>query len=173
MAVEAAAVRIRPATAADLDGVLAIERVSFSDPPWSRASFASLVGDPQAQFLVATVEGADAVAGQRPGRPPIAAVVGYVVTWVAADEGDLSNLAVVPEMRRRGLGGRLLDAAIERAQRAGVRALYLEVRESNATALRLYASRRFASVGRRQRYYRQPVEDALILCLDMSSLPAA
>ncbi len=95
------------------------------------------------------------------------------MTWVAADEGDLSNLAVVPEMRRRGLGGRLLDAAIAGAQTAGVRVLYLEVRESNATALRLYASRRFAMVGRRQRYYRQPVEDALILCLDMSSRPAA
>ncbi len=173
MAAEAATVRIRPATAADLDGVVAIERVSFSDPPWSRASFASLVRDPQAQFLVATLDATDATAGQRLGRPTISSVVGYVVTWVAADEGDLSNLAVVPEMRRRGLGGRLLDAAIAGAQAAGVRALYLEVRESNATALRLYASRRFATVGRRQRYYRQPVEDALILCLDMSSRSAA
>jgi ribosomal-protein-alanine N-acetyltransferase len=173
MAAEAATVRIRPATAADLDGVLAIERVSFSDPPWSRASFAALIGDPQAHFLVATVEGADAMVGRGAGHPVASAVVGYVVTWVAADEGDLSNLAVVPEMRRRGLGGRLLDAAIERARAAGVRALYLEVRESNATALRLYSSRRFASVGRRQRYYRQPVEDALILCLDVSSRPAA
>jgi ribosomal-protein-alanine N-acetyltransferase len=167
MAGEVAAARIRPATSADLDGVVAIERTSFSDPPWSRATFASLIGDPQGQFLVAIIE--DPVTGAGlPGSHSRSTVVGYVVTWVAADEGDLSNLAVAPQMRRRGLGGRLLDAAIDRARAAGVRALYLEVRESNTIALRLYASRRFAAVGRRQRYYRQPVEDALILCLDMS-----
>jgi len=173
MAGEGLVVRIRRATTADLDGVLAIERVSFSDPPWSRAAFASLIGDPQAQFLVAIHEGPEPLAGQRGGSPPRSTVVGYVVTWVAGDEGDLSNLAVAPEMRRRGLGGRLLDAAIQSALAAGVRALYLEVRESNAIALRLYASRRFAAVGRRRRYYRQPLEDALILCVNLLTSPGA
>ncbi len=169
MAGEVTAARIRPATSADLDGVVAIERTSFSDPPWSRAAFASLIGDPQGQFLVAIIEDPATVAGLPGSRSERSVVVGYVVTWVAAEEADLSNLAVAPQMRRRGLGGRLLDAAIDSARAAGVRALYLEVRESNAIALRLYASRRFAAVGRRQRYYRQPVEDALILCLDVSS----
>jgi ribosomal-protein-alanine N-acetyltransferase len=171
---EMLAVRIRPASAADLDRVVAIERVSFSDPPWSRASFASLIDDPHAQFLVATVGSAEATAGSRRLHSTGSVVAGYVVTWVAADEGDLSNLAVAPDLRRNGVGGQLLDAAIESARAAGVRALYLEVRESNAVALHLYASRGFGAVGRRQRYYRQPVEDALILCLDPSShRPAA
>ncbi len=171
MAAEVAAARIRPAISADLNGVVAIERTSFSDPPWSRAAFASLIGDPQGQFLVAIIEDPpqDTVAGL-PGSAALrSTVAGYVVTWVAADEGDLSNLAVAPQMRRRGLGGRLLNAAIDSARAAGVRVLYLEVRESNAIALSLYASRRFVAVGRRQRYYRQPIEDALILCLDVSS----
>jgi [ribosomal protein S18]-alanine N-acetyltransferase len=160
MAPETARALIRPATVADLDGVVAIERISFSDPPWSRASFASLLGDPHAQFLVAILDGETR---QRLG--------GYVVTWTVADEGDLSNLAVAPEIRHRGLGRRLLEAAITNARRSHVRSLYLEVRESNAIALRLYASRGFVHVGRRRRYYRQPVEDALILCLDVSAEP--
>ena len=166
---ETLAAHIRPATALDLDGVVAIERISFSDPPWSRSSFASLISDPHARFLVASVGGPeDAIGERRDFCSSPAVIAGYVVVSVAADEGDLSNLAVAPEMRRHGVGGRLLDAAIQSAHDAGVRALYLEVRESNAGALRLYASRGFAPVGRRQRYYRQPVEDALILCLDVS-----
>ena len=76
-------------------------------------------------------------------------IAGYVVTWVVFDEGDLSNLAVDPGLRRRGIGRRLLDAAVAGAQTAGAHALFLEVRESNALALQLYSGRGFSRVGRR------------------------
>jgi [ribosomal protein S18]-alanine N-acetyltransferase len=176
--------RIRRATAADLDAVVAIERVSFSDPPWSRSSFAALLDDPQVQFLVTTVrdgvqDPGSGVRGLAPdsGAVPVTGsgdgIAGYAVTWVVFDQGDLSNLAVDPGLRRRGIGRRLLEAAIDSARAAGAYALFLEVRESNAVALRLYASRGFSRVGRRRRYYRQPAEDALVLRLDLTGAAGA
>src|SRR5207253_2646093 len=93
------------------------------------------------------------------GAPPL----GYVVAWFAADEGEIANLAVDPPARGRGLGAALLDAALAEASGRGVTAVYLEVRESNATARRLYASRGFVEVGRRRGYYRKPPEDAIVL----------
>lgn len=167
---------VRPATPADLDAVVAIERLSFSDPPWSRGSFAALIGDPQVQFLVASMpDPAWPPGGVRSGHPPEEAgvIAGYVVTWTVLDEADLSNLAVAPTFRGRGIGRRLLEAAITGVRRMGVRSLFLEVRESNVVALTLYASRGFAPVGRRRRYYRQPVEDALILQLDLTRVAGA
>jgi len=158
---------IRPATAADIDAIVAIERVAFSDPPWSRSSFVRLLKDPYVQFLVA--EAADPLGG-----PPAAAtVVGYVVTYVVVDEADISNLAVSPECRGRGVGRRLLEAAIAGVESVGVRTVYLEVRESNTVALRLYDSRGFGVVGRRSAYYRHPAEDALILRLTLPKLGQA
>jgi ribosomal-protein-alanine N-acetyltransferase len=148
-----AGVVLRPAAATDLDAIVAIERVSFSDPPWSRQSFASLLGDPRVRFTVACAPD----------------VVGYVVTWVVADEAEVANLAVAPDRRRRGVGRRLLDGALADAQAVGVRSLYLEVRESNTAARALYSTRGFLTVGRRSAYYRNPVEDALLLRYDAGS----
>ena len=146
---------MRPATAADLDAVVAIERVSFSDPPWSRRSFASLLDDPPVRFTVACAP----------------AVVGYVVTWLVADEGEVANLAVAPDRRRQGIGQILLDEAMAGARTGGARSLYLEVRESNTAARALYGARGFRAVGRRPSYYRNPREDALLLRYQFASAP--
>jgi ribosomal-protein-alanine N-acetyltransferase len=146
---------LRPATAADLDAVLIIERVSFSDPPWSRRSFASLLDDPRVRFTVACA-------------PEVA---GYVVTWRVADEGEVANLAVAPDRRRQGIGQMLLDAAMVEAVAAGARSLYLEVRESNRAARALYGGRGFRAMGRRPSYYRNPVEDALLLRYQVAPAP--
>jgi ribosomal-protein-alanine N-acetyltransferase len=141
-------VRLRAARAADLTAVGLIERASFSDP-WSESAFASLIDGADCFFAVATLPGGS--------------VVGYVVAWFAADQGDVANIAVAPEARGRGVGAALLDRALEAAADAGVRELFLEVRESNAGARALYASRGFEEIGRRRSYYRRPVEDALVL----------
>jgi ribosomal-protein-alanine acetyltransferase len=173
---------LRPATAADLDAVVMIERVSFSDPPWSRRSFASLLDDPRVRFTVACAPGDVAVAElgrAEPGRgdiglaavgdsavgdvPPVDAVVGYVVTWVVADEAELANLAVAPGRRRAGIGRSLLDSAIADVLARGATSLYLEVRESNVAGRAMYGGRGFVPVGRRPSYYRNPTEDALLL----------
>jgi ribosomal-protein-alanine acetyltransferase len=145
---------LRPAERDDLEAVVAIETVSFSDPPWSRDSFTTLLNNPRAIFTV----GCD---------PESGVVVGYVVAWLVADEAEVANLAVAPAHRARGVGARLLDSALSAARRGGARAAHLEVRDSNATARALYASRGFEAVGRRRRYYRSPEEDALLLRCDL------
>jgi ribosomal-protein-alanine N-acetyltransferase len=145
---------LRPATASDLDAVVLIERVSFSDPPWSRRSFASLLDDPRVRFTVACAPAAGGGGN---------AVVGYMVMWLVADEAELANLAVAPARRREGIGRYLLDSAMAEALAGGAKSLYLEVRESNVAARALYGGRGFLAVGRRSAYYRNPTEDALLL----------
>lgn len=134
---------------AELDDIVELERSSFSDP-WSKASFLAVVNESGAFFAAARDPDSDRVAG-------------YVVAWFVADEGEIANLAVREPTRRRGIGAALLDAALEEGRRRGAHAIYLEVRDSNAAARALYASRRFEEVGRRGNYYRKPMEDAIVL----------
>ena len=147
-----AAPTVRAARPRDLPAVAAIEQASYGDP-WSAGAFANLVDNPAVLFVVADNGGA---------------VAGYLVAWFAADEAEIGNLAVSAAARGRGLGARLLDVAIAEVARRGAATVYLEVRESNAVARRLYTSRRFTEVGRRPRYYRHPVEDALVLALPLA-----
>jgi ribosomal-protein-alanine N-acetyltransferase len=142
-------VTIEPALEADLPSVAELEKTAFSDP-WSLASFESILAEPAAFFAVARD---DATGG----------IVGYVVAWFVADEGEIANLAVREPTRRRGTGSSLLDGAIAEGLKRGTQNLYLEVRESNDAARRLYASRGFEEIGRRRRYYRRPEEDAIVL----------
>ena len=150
-------VAVRHAVGTDLELVGAIERVSFSDP-WSVESLASALALPHARFFVAE----DAAAG-RAGRGGASPLLGYVVALLYGEEGEIADLAVAPAARRRGIGGVLLDRVAATAMESGVRALYLEVRESNVAARALYHSRGFDMVGRRRGYYSRPSEDALVL----------
>jgi ribosomal-protein-alanine N-acetyltransferase len=140
---------IRPGRAADLASVVELERACYSDP-WPATAFAALPDNPRVYFAVAD-------------SPVVKSIAGYVVAWYVLDEGELANLAVATAARRQGIGKALLDAAIGESLDRGVADLYLEVRESNQSARRLYASRGFEEVSRRKGYYRSPVEDALIL----------
>jgi ribosomal-protein-alanine N-acetyltransferase len=140
---------ITEAEPSDLDAIVEIEDHAFADP-WSRESFATVIAGPAAKVAVAR----DGVSGQ---------IEGYVVAWFAADEGEIANLAVRQPTRRRGIGAALLDAALIEAARRGATTMYLEVRESNEAARALYAARGFEEVGRRRKYYRRPVEDAIVL----------
>jgi [ribosomal protein S18]-alanine N-acetyltransferase len=90
-------------------------------------------------------------------------VAGYVVAHNAADEGEILNLGVAAAHRRQGIGRALVEQILQVLAARGVRMVYLEVRISNAAARRLYESLGFGEVMRRARYYRRPVEDAVIL----------
>lgn len=87
---------------------------------------------------------------------------GLLLARVAADQAEVLTLAVLPALRRRGLGGALLQAAMEEARRRGAASLTLEVAVDNATARRLYESAGFSQVGHRKRYYADG-SDALVL----------
>lgn len=147
--------RIRPAELADASALAALERRCFSDP-WSVAAFDELL---PLSYIVGLVAEVDGVIG------------GYLVARELAGEAEILNLAVVPEARRGGLGRQLLDAGLEDLQARGAERVWLEVRESNAAAQALYARRGFTAAGRRPRYYRAPVEDALVLSLDLTAAP--
>jgi ribosomal-protein-alanine N-acetyltransferase len=138
---------IRPATSADGAALAALEQVAFSDP-WSEASFRELLHSSVAFGLVAEVDGS---------------VAGYLIARVVAGEGEVLNLAVAPERRRRGFAGALLGAALERMRSRGAVEAFLEVRASNAAAIELYRGAGFELAGRREGYYRAPVEAALLL----------
>ncbi len=142
-------VLLRPATVADIHDVVAMERACYSDP-WPASSFATLPANDRVFFVVARASESGELQG-------------FAIAWYVMDEGELANLAVGPETRRRGIGQALLDAVTTDALGRGTSALYLEVRESNSAARQLYQAAGFEQVGRRKRYYRQPEEDALIL----------
>jgi len=146
---------IRQAETRDLPSMLEIERASFSDP-WSSDAFESAFALHRMRLFVAE-ERSDEVRG---GAPTL---VGYVVALLLGDEAEIADLAVAPVARRRGIGRVLLDRTLRDLSERGVDAVFLEVRESNSAARALYESRGFVSVGRRPGYYRQPLEDALIL----------
>jgi [ribosomal protein S18]-alanine N-acetyltransferase len=86
---------------------------------------------------------------------------------VVLDEFQIDNLAVLPALRRQGIGARLLRAALETARKKGAIRALLEVRANNAIAQNLYRKFRFEAVGTRRDYYQQPAEDALVMVCDL------
>ena len=148
---------IRPCATADLVAVANIERDSFSDP-WSLETFTATLALRHMRFLVAEEVGPGVGRGGG-GR----SLVGYVVALVMGDEGEVADVAVAPFARRRGVARLLLERMSADVMEGGVRALYLEVRESNRAARALYDALGFAHVGRRRGYYQHPLEDALLL----------
>ncbi len=141
--------RLRRAVEADLEHIVRIERASFVDP-WVASDFRSVLEVPQAIFLVAVEESSGVIAG-------------YVLTMALYEDSEVLNIAVDPPFRRAAIGARLLDATLNEANRRGATMTFLEVRESNDAARRLYRSRGFEEISRRKNYYRDPVEDALVL----------
>ena len=145
--------RVDLACAADIAAIAAIEQRAFSDP-WSERSFHDVLAHSRMYFACIREDGDGYTAAR---------VVGYVVAWFAGGQGEIANLAVDEAVRGRGLGAALLAAALDEARRLGTEEVFLEVRNSNMRARQLYESRGFIEVGRRRRYYRRPVEDAIIL----------
>jgi len=99
------------------------------------------------------------------------AVAGFIVARLTAGELHLNNVAVRPEFRRQGLAARLLEAVLRVGKAGGAGTAYLEVRAGNVAAQGLYRRCGFQVTGRRRRYYRAPVEDALLMTLLLESSP--
>ncbi|HET9982889.1 MAG TPA: ribosomal protein S18-alanine N-acetyltransferase [Longimicrobiales bacterium] len=136
---------------ADLPRVMEIEYACYS-MPWNESTFRGLLRRSDADLFVIETAGV---------------VAGYAVFWSVLDQGELGNVAVSPEWRRRGLARRLLDAVFARARERRIREVFLEVRVSNLGAQDLYRRYGFREVGRRRNYYMEPVEDALVMRKDL------
>ena len=150
--------KIRDFALEDLPAVLAIQSACPQAAQWLAADYVCLPRTSGAVFLVAEVEVEAA-----------SKVAGFAAFHQVLDEADLRNLAVAPEFRRRGVARALIEAACHRLQQAGIKRLFLEVRVSNDPALSLYHSLGFDFHSRRQNYYRDPDEDAYVLCLELSA----
>jgi ribosomal-protein-alanine N-acetyltransferase len=137
--------------ARDLDGVLAIEELSFNNPT-TREWYEGEMQRRDVCFIYVI----------RTTEQPVA---GFCALWLVADEVHINNLAVRPELRGAGLGSRLLAGVLAETAAMGAAHTTLEVRRSNLPARRLYERAGFRTVGVRQNYYTQPVEDALVLRL--------
>jgi ribosomal-protein-alanine N-acetyltransferase len=138
----------RAELARDLDGILAVDAATF-ERPWTRAMYEwEWTHSDVARFYVARSAGA---------------VVAYCAGWVIFDELHINNLAVDPAWRRRGVASALLIFVLQSAAAEGAARSTLEVRRSNEPARRLYERFGFAFAGVRTAYYREPVEDALVL----------
>ncbi len=89
--------------------------------------------------------------------------VGFITGRSIPPEGEIHDIAVLPWCRTAGIGHRLLTRTLTSMQAAGVEVCYLEVRESNAQAIRFYERRGFECQGIRRKYYNNPIEDARVL----------
>jgi ribosomal-protein-alanine N-acetyltransferase len=140
----------------DIPDVVAIEKSSFKSP-WGERSFQQeLLENPVASLYV--------IRHRRRGR-----ILGFACVWIVDREVKINSLAIHPDWRLGGLGGRLLRFLLDSAVSQGCVEATLEVRPSNLEALRLYRSAGFAAVGRRSRYYMDSREDALVMALCLSS----
>ena len=90
------------------------------------------------------------------------ALSGFLVARRVADEWELENIVVASEARRKGLGKRLLAALLAHADETKCASVFLEVRESNAAARRLYEQAGLQPIGLRKSYYTNPLEDAIV-----------
>ena len=143
---------IRKLAASDVPAVFAILQESPEAALWSSESLLQLAyADPAAWVVDLN-----------------SVLVGFLIGRSAADEFEILNMAVSRAHRRSGIGSRLLESALEFSRDAGSARAYLEVRASNAPAISLYARHGFTECGRRAQYYRDPVEDGVLLsiCLD-------
>jgi [ribosomal protein S18]-alanine N-acetyltransferase len=105
-----------------------------------------------------------------PPGDPLRGILAYCVVEVVLDEAHVHNLAVRPDLQRRGLARWLLLRTLAVVARQGATAAFLEVRRSNRAALELYSGLGFEEVGTRRGYYRHPTEDALVLrCESLSA----
>lgn len=129
-----------------LEACAALEQMCIHEP-WHLESFVSEVRKPNGYVLVALDETEN--------------VCGLVTASCVLDETEITNVAVSPEHRRQGIAGLLLQ---ELFALTGDTDIYLEVRASNTSARTLYEKYDFVQVGLRKRFYRNPVEDAVLMC---------
>ncbi|MCF6097195.1 ribosomal protein S18-alanine N-acetyltransferase [Thermovorax subterraneus] len=137
----------------DLDQVIEVEKLSFTNP-WSRNSFfLELTSNELATYIVAKVDGR---------------VVGYAGMWLIVGEAHVTNVAVHPGFRKKGIGELLMRSLMTIARESGAKMMTLEVRKSNYIAQNLYTKLGFEPIGIRRGYYTDNNEDAVIMWTNLN-----
>lgn len=130
-----------------IDALAEIERLCFSQP-WSYDALLEELKNDTAFFHVAETDGV---------------VSGYVGLHIICGQAFITNIAVLPQYRRRGIAKKLLNSLFITAEKFDLEFISLEVRPSNMPAIALYKSFGFEEIGMRKNFYRNPTEDALIM----------
>jgi ribosomal-protein-alanine N-acetyltransferase len=140
---------IRVCRLEDTEGVTRILGESAEAAEWSAGSLQEALSWAGVVVLVSEGEGS--------------VVTGFIIGRQVGDEAEILNLAVTPARRRKGEGGALLGAVMEEFAKRQISRVFLEVRESNQTAIAFYSKHGFTKTGRRPGYYRAPDEAAMVM----------
>jgi [ribosomal protein S18]-alanine N-acetyltransferase len=140
---------IRSANSADIPALIALERHAVTASHWSVGQYETLFSetDPKRVALVIEEE---------------RRIQGFLVARSVEREWEIENIAIAGPARRRGLGSRLLGEFLDLARGRGAESVFLEVRQSNRVARALYEKWAFVEAGRRNGYFREPEEDAVV-----------
>lgn len=140
-------IEVREMRPEDLDSVAEIEKAIFS-VPWSKKGFADSLAAGNTVYLTALVDGK---------------VSGYCGFLQVLDEAEITNVAVAEKARRMGVGFQMMTELLRIAGENGITRILLEVRESNAAAIKLYENLGFHAESIRKNFYENPREDAVIM----------
>jgi len=143
-------VTIRSATTEDVTAIVAIERESATAGHFTVEQYQQRRAD---GFLL--------VAEEESG------IAGFVCAREVSREWEIENIVVAQSVQRRGVADGLLGEFVQRARSLDATAIWLEVRESNQPARKLYEKHGFKETGKRRAYYRNPDEDAVLYSLHL------
>ncbi|WP_042353108.1 ribosomal protein S18-alanine N-acetyltransferase [Bacillus massiliigorillae] len=136
----------------DLDEIVELEHKCFT-VPWSRdAFFNELYQNQYATYFILEEEGK---------------IIGYCGAWLVIDEAHITNIAILPEFRGRGLGEALLQKMIDKCREDHIERMTLEVRASNTVAQSLYKKLGFQDGAIRKKYYSDNQEDAIVMWVNI------
>ena len=148
---------VEPLAHDDIDDVLALEEAAFTNP-WTRAMYLAELENSSVSYCFLA-------------RDAERRAVGFCSFWRVLDELHINNLAVLPQLRRTGIGSMLLTLVMKKGVELGAKRATLEVRRSNEAAKALYERFGFSVAGVRAAYYSKPVEDALVLWREDLEIP--
>ncbi|MCG3421262.1 ribosomal protein S18-alanine N-acetyltransferase [Oceanobacillus sp. GSFE11] len=145
-------ITIRKMEIADVDQVMEVERVSFTTPWTTDIFYQEIVDNQYAYYYVIEWNGR---------------IVGYVGTWVVLEDAQVTNIAIMPELRGNKLGEKLFQYMLLQIKLIGATRLSLEVRESNIPAQKLYRKFGLVPGGIRKNYYTDNQEDAIVMWVNI------
>jgi ribosomal-protein-alanine acetyltransferase len=145
-------VKLRPATLDDIPALMALEKHAVTTAHWSAEQYQEIFSRNPPRVAI-VIEDQNAIQG-------------FLIARAVGPEWELENIAIAGPASRRGHGSRLLGEFLDTARSRGATAVFLEVRESNSAARRLYEKWAFSASGRRSNYYRDPKEAAITYRLD-------
>ena len=144
---ESKKILVRPMQKKDVPAISKIEEAAFS-MPWSPQDFLDMVDRDGSLYVTALFDDE---------------VIGCCGVTNACGDGDINNVVVAETWRGQGVGKQMLATLMELGRKIGIVNYTLEVRVSNAPAIRLYESLGFESAGSRPGFYDKPKEDAMIM----------